>query len=74
MGGEGGVCVWETCGRDMLGVCVALTLTPGGAFRFHWPMHGPHAFAKTTPPASSKIAVNPSASIAFATATEPGVT
>jgi hypothetical protein len=37
-------------------------------------MHGPHAFASTTPPASSKIAVNPSASIAFATATDPGVT
>ena len=53
---------------------VALTLTPGGAFRFHWPMQGPHAFASTTPPASSKIAVNPSASIAFATATDPGVT
>ena len=70
--------VWKVCGRragGMLGVCAPLlTLTPGGAFRFHWPMHGPHAFASTTPPASSKIAVNPSASIAFATATEPGVT
>ena len=67
------VCV-EVCGRDAERVRRLLTLTPGGAFRFHWPMQGPHAFAKTTPPASSKIAVNPSASIAFATATDPGVT
>mmetsp|Transcript_9808 Transcript_9808/g.26683 ORF Transcript_9808/g.26683 Transcript_9808/m.26683 type:complete len:321 (-) Transcript_9808:629-1591(-) len=28
--------------------------------RFHWPMHGPHAFARTVPPTFSKISVSPS--------------
>ena len=70
--------VWEVCGRDagreMLGVWHALTLTPGGAFRFHWPMQGPHALARTVAPAFSKISTKPSFSMLSCTAREPGVT
>jgi hypothetical protein len=28
--------------------------------RFHWPMHGPQAFASTTPPMASSAAIWPS--------------
>ena len=33
-------------------------LTPSA--RFHWPMHGPHAFANTVAPRSSNVSINPS--------------
>jgi hypothetical protein len=48
--------------------------TPGGIWRFHWPMHGPHALANTVAPAVSKTSTNPSFSMFTCTALEPGVT
>ena len=37
--------------------------TPGGIRRFHWPMHGPQAFANTVAPARSNTSTNPSFSM-----------
>ena len=42
--------------------------------RFHWPMQGPHALARTVAPASSKSLTKPSFSMFTCTALEPGVT
>ena len=41
--------------------------------RSHWPMHGPHALASTTPPIASRSASSPSRSIVARTCSEPGV-
>ena len=35
-------------------------LSPCFSARFHCPMHGPHALARTVAPASSNVAVKPS--------------
>ena len=42
--------------------------------RFHWPMQGPHALARTVAPACSKVLVRPSRSMVARTFSEPGVT
>ena len=42
--------------------------------RFHWPMHGPQALAKTVAPMASKSASSPSRSMVALTCSEPGVT
>jgi hypothetical protein len=38
-----------------------------------WPMQGPQAFAKTTPPTLSKSLMKPSLSMVKRTSSEPGV-
>ena len=42
--------------------------------RFHWPMHGPQAFAKIFAPSFSKTSRYPSRSTVNLTCSEPGVT
>ncbi len=42
--------------------------------RRHWPMHGPHALAKTVAPSALSVAIWPSRSIVARTRSEPGVT
>ena len=41
--------------------------------RSHWPMHGPHALAKTVAPIASRSARSPSRSIVARICSEPGV-
>ena len=41
--------------------------------RDHWPMHGPHALARTVAPAASNTSSRPSRSIVARTCSEPGV-
>ncbi|CAB4614203.1 unannotated protein [freshwater metagenome] len=41
--------------------------------RSHWPMHGPHALARTVAPIASRSASNPSRSIVARICSEPGV-
>jgi len=36
-------------------------VSPGlTSLRFHWPMHGPHAFARTVPPIFANVSTIPS--------------
>ena len=42
--------------------------------RAHWPMHGPHALARTVAPMASRSASRPSRSIVARTRSDPGVT
>ena len=41
--------------------------------RSHWPMHGPHALARTVAPMASKSASSPSRSMVARICSEPGV-
>jgi hypothetical protein len=41
--------------------------------RCHWPMHGPHALARTVAPIASRSARRPSRSMVARTCSEPGV-
>ena len=53
---------------------VTIVFGPAGASsRFHWPMHGPHALARTVAPMASRSASRPSRSIVARTCSEPGV-
>ncbi len=42
--------------------------------RFHWPMHGPQALARTVAPSFSRTPIWPSRSMVASTCSEPGVT
>jgi len=42
--------------------------------RFHWPMHGPQAFASTVAPMLSSASIWPSRRIVSSTVVLPGVT
>ena len=48
--------------------------SPAFSWRFHCPMHGPHALASTVAPASSNTSVKPSRVMVARTCSEPGVT
>ena len=53
---------------------VTIVFGPSGApSRFHWPMHGPQAFASTVAPIASRSASSPSRSMVARTCSEPGV-
>src|SRR5690606_34532877 len=39
----------------------------------HWPMHGPQALARITPPILSNTSNKPSRSVVYRTCSEPGV-
>mmetsp|Transcript_22641 Transcript_22641/g.29632 ORF Transcript_22641/g.29632 Transcript_22641/m.29632 type:complete len:209 (+) Transcript_22641:680-1306(+) len=47
--------------------------SPCFSWRFHWPIQGPHALARTVPPAVSNSSVIPSLSMVARTCSEPGV-
>jgi hypothetical protein len=44
------------------------------SLRFHWPMQGPQALARTVAPISDRVAIWPSRSMVASICSEPGVT
>ncbi len=42
--------------------------------RFHWPIQGPQAFARTVAPICSKVSMNPSRFMVLKIRSDPGVT
>jgi hypothetical protein len=53
---------------------IAFRFPAAASSRFHWPMQGPHAFASTVAPISSRTAICPSRRIVSSILSEPGVT
>ena len=52
---------------------IVLTFLLSESLRAHCPIHGPHAFAKTSPPIFLNISRNPSLSVIDRICSEPGV-
>ena len=52
---------------------MVLTVAGSMSGRAHWPMQGPQALARTSPPMASRSARRPSRSMVARTCSEPGV-